>query len=569
MLAVRAGDATLAVIADEDASSLRVVDVDRLDELGTFALPGRPAQLLMLTDRRLAVTLRDRDELAIVSGSGLADAPFAIDQQIDLASEPIGLALTPDDRTLLVTSGWGHTLTSLRVGSSLAIVRTWDLAPEPRAVVATDDNRFAYVSHAVGQQLERIDLDNTQRPTAIALSGEEEISERHQIEVGERPRVTCQGFALARSIAPAGRIYAPGVQVLPSDTRQPSSGYGGSDGMPPEVFDVAVVDEDRGEAIPESLALRFVPRGAPCVLPRAAVASTTGSLFVSCVGANTILELGGAEVTPANAEVRHWDVPAGPTGIALDEANERAVVWSQLAHTITRLGTRGPTAIYTAVLDSAIPATIARGRELFVAVADPRISNDGRACESCHPDGRQDTLVWSTPLGPRQAPMLAGRLANTAPYGWNGSARDLQHHLMLTFSRLHGTGLHDADRDALIAYLSAMPAPHSAAPVDAGLVADGETIFRSANAECASCHGDDGRSPDGLRHNVDSWIEGDARAEFDTPSLAFVAGTPPYYHDGRFATLRELLVKSRGHMGQKHRFDAHELDALEAYLRTR
>ena len=31
-----------------------------------------------------------------------------------------------------------------------------------------------------------------------------------------------------------------------------------------------------------------------------------------------------------------------------------------------------------------------------------RLSGDGRACASCHPDGRDDGLVWSTPNGPRQ-----------------------------------------------------------------------------------------------------------------------------------------------------------------------
>ena len=86
---------------------------------------------------------------------------------------------------------------------------------------------------------------------------------------------------------------------------------------------------------------------------------------------------------------------------------------------------------------------------------------------------------------------------------------------------------------------------------------------------CASCHGEDGRAPDGMRHDVGSRAVGDQRRELDSPSLAGLAGTAPYYHDGRFATLRELLEKSRGKMGQQRPLSAHELDALEAYLRTR
>jgi len=104
---------------------------------------------------------------------------------------------------------------------------------------------------------------------------------------------------------------------------------------------------------------------------------------------------------------------------------------------------------------------------------------------------------------------------------------------------------------------------------DGALVAEGEAIFRSADAQCASCHGEDGRTPDGVRHDVGSRAAGDQRRELDTPSLAFLAGSAPYYHDGRFATLRELLEKSRAKMGQQRPLSPHELDALEAYLRTR
>jgi mono/diheme cytochrome c family protein len=152
-------------------------------------------------------------------------------------------------------------------------------------------------------------------------------------------------------------------------------------------------------------------------------------------------------------------------------------------------------------------------------------------------------------MGPRQAPMLAGRLANSAPYGWNGDARDVAAHLESTFRRLHGTGL-------------------AGAAGDSALVAEGDAIYHSADAQCASCHGDDGRTPDGVAHDVRSEVQEDTRSEFDTPSLAFVAGTAPYYHDGRYPTLRALLVGSRGRMGQKRALSAHELDALEAYLRT-
>ncbi len=572
----RDGEGTIAYVADEDAAAIRIVDVDHQGELATLALPGRPAQLAMLDDRRLVATLRDRNELAVLAGTGLPGAPLAVVQRIPLPAEPIGLALAPDDRTLLVTSGWGHALTLVAVpaepGRPLAVARRWPTAPEPRGVAVSDDGRFAFVSHATGQSLERIELA-TGAAAAIGLGGTEEVVD---METFHQPRQACQGFALAKSIAPAGRIFAPQVLVMTGNTGEPSEGYGSSGGgLDPEIFAVAVIDEDRGKALRESLMLRPLHRTGRCALPRAAATSSRGSLFVTCLGEDAVIELDGAAVAPTTAELRRWPVPSGPVGIALDEERGRAVVWSQYAHTLATLDTRpaAPSIVRTVVLGTTpLTPQLARGRELFAAVADRRISGTGQACESCHPDGRQDALVWSSPNGPRQTPMLAGRLAETAPYGWNGDAKDVARHLKQTFARLRGTGLAGEDLDALIAYATLLRTPEAAppgTPEDAALIAEGEAIFQSSDAQCASCHGEDGRTPDGMRHDVGSRAAGDRRRELDTPSLAFLAGSAPYYHDGRFATLRELLVKSQGKMGQKRSLSARELDALEAYLRTR
>ena len=570
----RADGATLAYVADEDGAAIRVIDVDGLGELARLALPGRPAQLAILGDGRLVATLRDRDELAVLAGTGLPGAPLRIAQRLALPAEPIGVAIAPGDRELVVTSGWGHALTVLAVpgepGRPLAVARTYPLAPEPRGVVVSDDGEHAFVSHAVGQSLERIEL-GTGAALALRMAGSEELVD--DMANVARTREACQGFALVQSIQPAGRIFAPQVLAETGSPDSPSEGYGSSEtGMEPEVFDVAVIDEDRGKVLGESLRLRVLPRAGRCALPRAAAASARGSLLVTCLGENAVVELDGASAAPMSVELRRWPVPSGPVGIAIDDARERAIVWSQYARTLTVIGTsqRAP-AVRTVVLDGpALPPNLARGRELFAAVADPRISGTGQACESCHPDGRQDALVWSSPNGPRQTPMLAGRLDGTGPYGWNGDAKDVARHLAKTFGRLRGTGLRGEDLDALVAYVTQLRAPApAAAPAAADLIALGEAIFQSSDAQCASCHGEDGRTPDGMRHDVGSKAAGDQRRELDTPSLSYLAGSAPYYHDGRFATLRELLEQSQGKMGQKRKLSPRELDALEAYLGTR
>ena len=66
----------------------------------------------------------------------------------------------------------------------------------------------------------------------------------------------------------------------------------------------------------------------------------------------------------------------------------------------------------------------------------------------------------------------------------------------------------------------------------------------------------------------ESKLQADAKGDFDTPSLRFVAGTAPYFHDGRYATLRDVLAHTDGTMGATSHLSDEEKDALEAYVET-
>ncbi|HSO31003.1 MAG TPA: hypothetical protein VLT33_00765, partial [Labilithrix sp.] len=69
-------------------------------------------------------------------------------------------------------------------------------------------------------------------------------------------------------------------------------------------------------------------------------------------------------------------------------------------------------------------------------------------------------------------------------------------------------------------------------------------------------------------HDVGSKHKFDREASFNTPSLHLVGGTGPYFHDGRYSTLGELLKKSDGTMGRTAHLSAADLDALDTFLRT-
>jgi mono/diheme cytochrome c family protein/DNA-binding beta-propeller fold protein YncE len=586
----RLDGALIAYVADDDDRRLLVVDVDAGRLVGETPLDGTPAQIVTLPGSRLAIALRDRAQVIVLEGIGTPAWPLRESARVDVPAEPVGLATTPDDATLLVASGWGHALATISVPNA-RVLGTRELGREPRGVVASRDGKRAFVSHAVGSGLSIVDLEGSSpKPVVWHLEAESWVPGFHGAPSGPFLRRSTQAFSLALSEVPGGRVFVPHVAAhtafgtAPEGMLDPEvlSGYGSAEAGPTEVFDVAVVDEVAGTPIdfeprpdppPEGArSARVLPTHVTsCLLPRAAVADRA-SLYVACMDTDRVVELDAASLHPERTVLRTWHAPRGPVGLAVEHEGSRLVVWSSLARSVTTLGLAGgsgaPVLASTTVLPrTPLPPDVERGRDLFHS-GERRISGDGRACASCHPDGRDDGLVWATPDGPRQTPSLAGRVEGTAPYGWTGAARDLASHVPKTFKRLGGSGLTGADKDALLAYVRSMKGPPTAkASADARAIR-GKTIFHSDEAGCASCHGPGGDLPDGERHDVRSWARGDATAKFDTPSLRQVGGTGPWFHDGRYRSLRDLIVKSDGKMGRTKHLSSDEVGALEAYLLT-
>jgi DNA-binding beta-propeller fold protein YncE len=579
------GGATLAYIADADEPTLHTVDVDARREIASTRLRDRPEQVMVLADGRVAVTLRHANAIEILEPSPTPSAPLASLCLADVPAEPIALAGTPDDRTLLVTSAWTPTLTAFDA-TQLREQYHVEIPREPRSVVVSDDGTRAFVAHVVGAKMSVIDLKAAaQKPREIDLRARLVESSIGSPKGDAGLRSGCQGFTLAKV---DGRILAPMVSVEPGDARRASSGYGDSSGpVATETGEVSVVDEGAERLLTRSiLSVPVVPPKAPeCLLPRAA-AYNTGSLYVTCFGIDALVELDARALDPARSETRRWSVGGGPIGVAIDARGSRAIVFSQFDREVEIVslaktaGDVGRVSL-SQVAGEALAAPIALGRRLFHKSSDPRVSQDGRACASCHPDGREDALTWSTPDGPRQTPMLAGRVADTAPYGWLGARATLTEHVKQTFERLQGSGLPDAERDALLAYVMAIPVPHPrAVPRDAEtakLVEHGRTLFFSADAACSSCHDPDHAFADGFKHDVEATtvvIEAapikHAKVEpgFDTPSLRFISGTAPYFHDGRYATLRDLLASTDHGMGHTMHLSHGERESLAVYLES-
>jgi cytochrome c peroxidase len=67
---------------------------------------------------------------------------------------------------------------------------------------------------------------------------------------------------------------------------------------------------------------------------------------------------------------------------------------------------------------------------------------------------------------------------------------------------------------------------------------------------------------------VQSKARSDKSGTFNTPSLRFVSGGGPYFHDGRYKTLQQLLTDADRKMGHTAQLSGDDLQSLESYLRS-
>ena len=605
MALVRDGYTTLAYVADADGDQLLTIDVDGGRTRAITPLGGSPAQVLVLADGRVAVTLRDKNRVAILEPASIADDSLTTLCSVKTYAEPYGLALTPDDKRVLVTSAWAKKL-AVYQAADMQLASHHDLGREPRDVLVDDAGKRAFVAHVVGGKLSVVDFDKKDDEVRTI-----DLREPKMMNFGgsaDALRGSCQGFALAKSIevqdapmfdpeqparelkitpkAPKGRVFAPRVTVEPGEPTQRSTGYGNARFARIEAPIASVIDSAAERNLTTALMPITSPGGkAPkgeCLLPRAArVSSRSGGLLVACAGTDAVVEWDPRGTDPSRLERRRWQVPAGPTGVAVDEAGGRAVVWSQFDRQLAVIDLMGvsqstvPVSAAPPLPKGKLDPKVAKGRKLFHKTDDPRISNDGRACASCHPDGREDALTWPTPVGPRQTIMLSGRVSGSAPFSWLGAHETIKVHLQTTFERLGGTGLadqpkrNDDELDALVAFVQKMPSPNLRdALVDedkAAALDRGRALFHDGEQGCATCHVG-GRGTDSNQHDLGTRGAGDNDAKFDTPSLRFVGGTAPYFHDGRFATLMDVLLASDSQMGHTLHLSRADAEALAAYM---
>ncbi len=190
------------------------------------------------------------------------------------------------------------------------------------------------------------------------------------------------------------------------------------------------------------------------------------------------------------------------------------------------------------------------------------------SCVSCHPNSRMDGLNWDqlndgigNPKNTRS--MLLAHA--TPPTTFLGVRANAELSVRKGFRHMAYTDLPEADAEAVDAYLSGLepvPSPLRVGPELSAQAELGRELF-FGEAGCRRCH------PAGLYTNLKRYDVGTG-ATFDTPSLVEAFRTGPYLHDGRAATVLEVLTVHNpddAH-GRTQALNEAELEALAAFVRS-
>ena len=575
-------------VSNTTAGSVSAVDTAAARVMREIAVGREPAGLAVAPDARtLYVALRGEHAVAAVDidkGKVLA--------RTQVGYEPFALCLTRDGARLLVTHIISGDVSIVDAASMKEQARI-AVSREPRAVALSNDGRLALVANALSPE------PATKPDVAAAISVIDMAGGKVTAEV----RTVDGNMMRDIAVAPDGRT-AYVVHQVPRfnvPTTQIAQGWIQTNGL-------SIIALDGTPRLVGTVLLDTMLGGAanPC---GAAISPDSRTLYVSHTGTHEISVVDLPRVHAMIAEraeeakdrldpgltdprdlardlgalsrakaLRRWGAGGlGPTGIALSPKGDRLYVANRFSDTVTVLDTATGRLLQTLRVGPEKPmSTVRRGEFLF---HDARTScfQGWLSCASCHPDVAADGLNWdllNDGMGNRKNTKSLIGSHETPPMMSTGVRGDMPTAVAKGFHFIQFRSHTAEEQHAVVEFLKWVrhrPSPFHRNP-DGSLDAPatrGKALFDDQRVGCSPCH----PAPlftDKQLADVGTRGPEDRRDRFDTPSLREIYRTAPYLHDGRAATLRDVLTAHN--KGGRHGATAHltpeQIADLVAYLKS-
>jgi YVTN family beta-propeller protein len=533
--------------------------------------------VVVLPGSRLALTANHTsDSVSLID----LDAGQVV-AEVACGHKPAAVACSPDGRRATVSNLWSGTITLLEVrDKTLRPVGTAAVGHLPRGLAFAADGGSVYVAVSGADEVVQLDWPAGKllrrrpapaEPRRLALSADGRFL---AAAGGRSAAVRCWDTRSGkvhwdRSFADAfnlhGLAFRPdGKELLTThmhDRRHPISrtnienswaldsrlGRLKLEPQPDTEFWQIALDV-RGRAVGDPCAVAVSAAG-DCVAVAAA-----GSQELLLVQASAIPWEGGepadfldSRVSLGEGRFRRVALSGRPLAVQFVGDSARAVVANYLLDAVQVVDVKGGKLVGAVPLGGPPKPSLARQGEAIFYDAR-RSHHQWFSCHTCHPDGNTsgrtfDTLNDDSYGNPKLTPTLRG-VSRTPPWTWHGWQEDLGQAVEKSLTHtLFGKQPAAEDVRAVVAFLQTLdhpPNPHLRPDGSRTEAAErGKALFHG-KARCARCHhGADYTSA----HNYDVKMEADGSPfdRWNPPSLRGLCDRGPYLHDGRAATLDDVL----------------------------
>ena len=546
-----------AVVADPDRDRLMVVDLTAgtTDEIALQA-GDEPGRLVEDAAGRVHVALRRGGALLTIAGTTIVGRRA-------VCAEPRGLAYDATADALDVACSTGELVTLPAAGgdATRSVFVDRDLRDVLIVKNALYVTRFKTAEllalDANGAILSRTPMPTVRRFDVGGMGGpliDGNGSGSNDGKIDALPAVAWRAVALSD-----GRIAVSHQRQLQRELSVVQGGYGGFGcGGTPIESTVSIVTPGQGTTPGTSVA--YSPLGGS--LPVDLAIAPSGQLAVAFAGGKSIVVTSVPHmVVDANEEgcpeggMSSSDDFGSPTSVAFNGNNDLIAFYPELpALVVTHAGAKR-----TVTLPGELGYD--SGRNMFHEETPA-----GLACASCHPEGRDDGLVWKfAELGPRRTQVLAGSILARAPYHWTGDQADLPTLMDDVFSvRMSGPMPTNSEHRSLGPFLNRVPAPAPIGMANADAATRGQAVFEDPSVGCLGCHV-------GTLKSTKAVVDVGTGGAFKVPSLIGVGARAPFLHDGCAATLADRFSPTCGGgdlHGKTSQLSAAQVSDLVAYLET-
>jgi YVTN family beta-propeller protein len=497
-----------------------------------------------------------------------------------VGDHPIGIALAPDGKTLLVSNHYSGEVTWLEaVDDRLAVCGTIDVGFQPHGIAISPDQSTAYVACTATAEIAVVDLT---RRTVTS-----------RIPVGRWPRhlaLSPDGSRLA-----VGTSGDRGVTVV--DTKERKELYreqfiglnighlaASKDGkyvyfpwmvyrhnpITPGNIRLGWVLASRvarlrldGKARREAMSLD--PQGqAIADVHGLALTSDESRLVVSASGTHELLvykteglplkDFGGSDhidpdLLKDSERFHRIELGGRPMGLRIGRDDRTVYVANYLDNSVQVVDLASRSVARTIELGGPAEPSLARqGEAIFL---DARRSLDQwYSCQTCHYEGGTNSVTTDTTNDGSsftfKTVLPLFDLPQTGPWTWHGWQTDLRAGMKKSLSdTMLGPPPTEDDVDAMLAYFETLSGPPNPFKNKDGSLGEaarrGKTVFESQRAGCANCH-TGSHLTDGQVHDVGLGSRSDRYKGFNTPTLRNLYQRVILLHDGRVDSLADLLT---------------------------